>query len=191
MSVSEEQEQSKKRQWLIRLRFILMCKKPSADENMLHRIHIHSEATNSPVMKCKPRHGRCRWVTELIGSHEKLSVVWMNQAKILKRLQSTTQPHPPPEPYQTDSPLGLRKPAEGRAKAHILFAILPSGITWRVPHAQRPKSWSLIYDWLFLFFYTKTMHVYHTKEQRIVILNLRCSMLVGHCLKRGKTICVN
>ncbi len=143
MSVSEEQEQSKKRQWLIRLRFILMCKKPSADENMLHRIHVHSEATTSPVMKCKPRHGRCRWVTELIGSHEKLSVVWMNQAKILKSLQSTTQPHPPPEPYQTDSLLGLRKPAEGRAKAHMLFAILPSGITWRVLMLKDPRVGAL------------------------------------------------
>ncbi len=147
MSVSKEQEQRKKRQWLIRFRFILMCKKHSADENMLHRIHVHSEATNSPVMKCKPRHGRCRWVTELIGSHEKLSVVWMNQAKILKRLQSTTQPHPPPESYQTDSPLGLRKPAEGRAKAHILFAILPSGITQEL----EPYLWLTV-----LIFYTKT-----------------------------------
>ncbi len=35
------------------------------------------------------------------------------------------------------------------------------------------------------------MHVDHTKEQLIVILNLRGSMLVGHCLKRGKTIRVN
>lgn len=143
MSVSEEQKQSKYSQWLIQLKFILMCRKRPADRNIIHHIHVHSEATNSPVMNCKPRHGRCRWVTALSSSHEHLSVVWMNQAfyqsNFLKRLQSTTQPDPPPKSSQTESPFSLQIPVEWSAKAHHMFP------TQSCPSAS-PEGFSMLKD---------------------------------------------